>query len=137
MRNQNWLIVIAIFYAFLVACESTSSVQVDHDGVSNLTLSELLSNAESFDRQRVVISGYLKIEFENTNIFTTKSAANDFDDDQCIALLVPQESFQLYSSKFDNKHGEVIGEFRKTICEEGDICSWYCGSSGLLVEEIR
>jgi len=101
------------------------------------SLAALISKPSSYEGQIVRVSGYLKIQEENTNLFYTPMAAQEYDDKQCIALLIPIDKYDRYSRQLNNRFGEVIGKFVAAACSADSICPWFCDHSpGIEVQSI-
>ena len=119
-----------LLLAIIVALGCASNVPV------NVSIGDLISNPDAYDGQVVKVVGYMKIQFENTNVFTSQQAAQQHDESQCLALLIEVGSFERYSKQFNNNAGTITGKYDAAACKEDEICTWFCSKRGIYVDRI-
>lgn len=124
-----WLVCIGLVASGCVPGAKRESAQ-------DLSVETLTSNPSAYDGRLVRVRGFLKVQFENTNMFSTELAAKQHDEKQCIGLMILRDVFRRYSMQLNDRIGTVTGSFVASSCAPDEICTWYCHGPGILVDSI-
>ena len=128
-RLMPWLVCIGLAASGCVPGTKQERAQ-------ELSIEALTSNPSAYDGRLVRVRGFLKLQFENTNMFSTELAAQQHDEKQCIGLLILRDAFRRYSTQLNDRVGVVTGSFVASACTPDDICTWYCEGPGILVDSV-
>lgn len=96
----------------------------------------VLENPEKHNGEIIKIDGFAVIEFENTNLYLDKNAAENEDPNNCISLLISKDDYEKFSDDFNRRYVRLEGLYKAQACEPTEICTWYCASEGILVSDI-
>ncbi|GJL94494.1 MAG: hypothetical protein DHS20C05_08990 [Hyphococcus sp.] len=136
MRKPKSYTLIIVLALLSFGCVSKTSVE------ATTTIEKILQDAEKFDGETVSVRGYFVFDFEDSNLYSSRIAYEDFDTDQCISL---PYNYRLSSwQERDHRIGIVTGVVDATLCggrdidTEGDVvCIGFCNKVGLINAKIQ
>jgi hypothetical protein len=96
-----------------------------------VTPEELASNPDKFDGKHVTLKGYVVVAPEKRDIFQSKSAYED-PNGVCLGLDGPNSLFRKFTKR---EISGISGTFRKQLCRENEVCLYWCGKSGIELDE--
>lgn len=128
MKKFKILIVLPVLGIFM-GCSNVGIGSAPRDSDALLP-SDLVSNPDKFDGKHVNVRGYVIIGPESRNIFDTRDGSLNRNG-ACLGLSGDNAVF----SKFHRGQTRVSGIFRQNICGPNDVCLYWCGQSGIELDE--
>jgi hypothetical protein len=89
--------------------------------------SELAAHPEKYDGKHVDVRGYIVLGPETRNIADSEEGYDD-PHGACLGLDGPEAMFNDFHRRYTQK---ISGIFRQKLCGEHDVCLYWCGSSGI------
>lgn len=126
---------IALRVAILSASIFLSSCvqhQVSQGTEPTVRPSELIENSGAYDGRHVRVFGYVIIGPERRIVADSRQA---FEKNrlECVGLDGANDRF----GKFYKGMATVSGIFNKNLCEKGDICLYWCNSTGIVLDDTH
>ncbi len=103
---------------------------IDPSNLTSLRPSDLLKDPDRYDGQHVVVTGYVVIKPERRIIVDSESEVGK-NGDVCLGLDGPRK----YFSSFYSKKMKVSGTFKKNLCGKDDVCLYWCGDAGIILDD--
>ena len=124
------VILLATTGLLIVSCS-----RVETKGKPCLSVDSVLSKAWR-NGEKLNVCGYMKLDFENVNIYSSRTAADESNAKQCLPVDIEPEDGRLLDG-FNNKWVFVSAAWKEEICPEGALCPSYCSESGLVIKSIE
>ena len=121
------IIVMCLPLVIAIACSVSDAAQVE----SVLSPSELVAYPEKYDGKHVHVRGYIVVGPEKRNIFDSLAGYND-PHGACLGLDAPDKKFMNFHMRYTRN---ISGIFRRKLCRDGEICLYWCGSSGIELDK--
>ena len=114
----------------LAGCTTTPSSDA-------LTVQDALARAEMLDGSQVVVSGYLVLEFEDHNLYTSRRDAVQKveNEKRCIALTLTEDVYSEWKDR-DMTSVQVSGVLNKDYCGPNEFCPYACNQIAIEKVEI-
>lgn len=113
---------------------ASSCASMDSSQAQCSTVEQLLAET-SWNGGTVAVCGFLKYDFEDKNLYSSKNAATEMSRDNCVSLGLAKgfaESLSGYSGRWVRVSGLATSDF----CPAGTICSASCSATGIFVTGI-
>jgi hypothetical protein len=133
MRRVKSIIFTTCIFA---SCQLFSSCSIigDHASVDCGKISDIKNNG--IDGETYSVCGYLKYEFENRNVFSSRANIDDWLSRECISLAATRE-LEVGLEKLNNSFVKVTGTLVKKMCSEDAVCPASCSDDGMIVIGVK
>lgn len=130
MKILLFTIALMIMFAMTACSVTRAGHGIRRISVQNAAAPNNMDNGEP-----VQMYGYLRVGFEDINLYSSRNAAREHTRGKCVAVDlsdVPQSTILQYSNKFVVIRGRWVTD----ICPKGAICQSSCTDDGVLVKHI-
>jgi hypothetical protein len=112
--------------------------QTEERTMACLTVPEVLARTAQLADQEVLVCGFLKYEFEDENLYSTRAVRESEEDEgQCLSVgRAAGTSLDLLPSA-NNREVLVRGIVRTDACPDGYVCPASCSDQGIFVSSVQ
>lgn len=125
----------AIFLGLFATCALGSGAYSAHLAVarsaSSLLPGDIIADPGKYDGKHVNVRGYVVVGPESRNIFDSQKGEHS-SKGTCLGLDGPNTMFSSFHKRYIRK---LSGTFRRNLCGEHDVCLYWCGKSGIELDQ--
>jgi hypothetical protein len=114
----------------LSACSNLPAVRNECHSVKYVR-----DNSQRLDGSEISVCGYLRYEFEDKNLYSSRKAAANSSDKYCIAVGRRAEA-KVDLSALNGKSVRIHGVVTAKACPEGAVCAAACSQTGIAAMRI-